>query len=35
MPTFILDDESSEVWLESFAVDATGLGLGTGFPWST
>jgi Domain of unknown function (DUF4432) len=34
MPTFILDDESSEVWLESFAVDATGLGLGAGFPWS-
>ena len=34
MSTFVLTDVSSDVWLESFSVDATAMGLGEGFPWS-
>jgi len=34
MPTFILTDVSSEVWLEGLTVDAPALGLGEGHPWS-
>jgi len=34
MPTFILTDVSSEVWLESVTIDPPALGLGEGQPWS-
>ena len=34
MPIFILNDQSSDVWLETFSVDATDLGLAGDFPWS-
>jgi Domain of unknown function (DUF4432) len=34
MSTFVLTDISSDVWLESFSVDATAMGLGEGHPWS-
>jgi hypothetical protein len=34
MSTFVLTDVSSDVWLENFAVDATAMGLGEGYPWS-
>ncbi len=34
VPTFVLTDVSSEVWLESLTIDAPALGLGEGYPWS-
>jgi hypothetical protein len=34
MSTFVLTDVSSDVWQESFAIDATAMGLGEGYPWS-
>ena len=34
MATFVLTDVSSDVWLESFAVDATAMGLAADHPWS-
>ena len=34
MSTFVLTDVSSEVWLESFSVDATAMGLAKAYPWS-
>ena len=34
MSTFVLTDVSSEVWLDSFSVDATAMGLGDGYSWS-
>jgi hypothetical protein len=34
MPTFILNDVSSEVWLEGLTIDAPALGLGEDYPWS-
>jgi hypothetical protein len=34
MPTFILDDQSSDVWVESWTIDATSLGLAESIPWS-
>jgi hypothetical protein len=34
MSTFVLTDLSSEVWQESFAIDATAMGLAEAHPWS-
>jgi hypothetical protein len=34
MPTFMITDVSSEVWTESFTIDATSLGLGQDWSWS-
>jgi hypothetical protein len=34
MPTFILTDVSSDLWLDNLTVDAKALGLGEDFPWS-
>ena len=34
MATFVLTDVSSEVWQDSFSVDATAMGLAEGFAWS-
>jgi Domain of unknown function (DUF4432) len=34
MSTFVLTDVSSDVWQESFALDATAIGLAEGYPWS-
>jgi hypothetical protein len=34
MSTFVLTDVSSEVWQESFAIDATAMGLAGDHPWS-
>jgi hypothetical protein len=34
MSTFVLTDVSSDVWQESFALDATAMGLAEGYPWS-
>ncbi len=34
MSTFVLTDVSSEVWQESFAIDATAMGLAEAYPWS-
>ena len=34
MSTFVLTDVSSDVWQDSFSVDATAMGLAEGFPWS-
>jgi hypothetical protein len=34
MSTFVLTDASSDVWQETFAVDAPAMGLAADFPWS-
>ena len=34
MATFVLTDVSSEVWQDSFSVDATAMGLAEGYAWS-
>jgi hypothetical protein len=34
MPTFILTDISSDVWVDALEIDAPALGLGEGHPWS-
>jgi hypothetical protein len=34
MATFVLTDVSSDVWQESFSVDATAMGLAEGYAWS-
>jgi hypothetical protein len=34
MSTFVLTDVSSDIWQETFSVDATAMGLGEGYPWS-
>jgi Domain of unknown function (DUF4432) len=34
MSTFVLTDVSSDVWQESFAIDATSMGLAGDHPWS-
>jgi Domain of unknown function (DUF4432) len=34
MSTFVLTDASSEVWQESFAIDATAMGLAGDHPWT-
>ena len=34
MPTFVLIDASSDLWVESLEVDAPALGLGESHPWS-
>jgi hypothetical protein len=34
MPSFVLTDVSSDVWLDSLTVDAPALGLDDGHPWS-
>ncbi len=34
MPTFILTDVSSDVWVDALEIDAQALGLGEDYPWS-
>src|SRR3954451_18846680 len=34
MPSFTLTDVGRDLWVESFAVDAAGLGLSSPHPWS-
>jgi hypothetical protein len=34
MPTFVLTDVSSDVWVEGLTIDAPALGLGERYPWS-